>query len=114
MAGAFLVAAGAFILFQHLDRSAGLLGSVSGIAGRTLGVVPAVVFAISRTLEAYGANPRVFLQDFVKQLAISFFPLVLVMLGAALSRSGAAQEGIAWSKKDCERVDPAAGRSTLK
>jgi predicted permease len=91
-----------------------LLGSVSGIAGRTLGVVPAVIFAISRTLEAYGANPRVFLEDFVKQLAISFCPLVLVMLGAILSRSGAPKEGLAWSKKDCERVDPPTSRSTLK
>jgi len=37
IAGVGLVAAGAFILFEHLDRAAILWGNVFGIASRTWG-----------------------------------------------------------------------------
>jgi hypothetical protein len=113
MAGACLVTAGGFIFLEHLDRAASLLGRISGIADTTLGVATAVIFAIERVLEAHGANPLVFLQNFVKQVVISLCPLALVFLGARLSRSWVRTESFARSKKDCECVDQAAGRSTL-
>jgi len=109
IAGVGLVVAGAFILFEHLDRAAVLWGNVF----RTLGIVPAVIFAASRLARA-SAGERRFLQDFVEQVVIASWPLVLVMAGAVLSRDGRADEGASLLKKDGEGVDPAGGRSTLK
>ena len=114
IAGVGLVAAGAFILFEHLDRAAILWGNVFGIASRTLGIVPAVIFAASRVARACAAGQQRFLEDFVEQVVLASWPLVLVMAGAVLSRDGVGEEGASLLKKDCKGVYPTGGRSTLK
>jgi len=77
IAGVGLVAAGAFILYGHLDRAAVLWGNAFGTAGRALGVMPAVIFAASRVARACGAGQQRFLQDFVEQVVMASWPLVL-------------------------------------
>ncbi|MHB8217318.1 MAG: hypothetical protein ACYDDS_14685 [Candidatus Sulfotelmatobacter sp.] len=114
IAGVGLVAVGAFIWFEHLHRAAAGLGHVFGIPDGALGMVPAVIFAASRMVRAYAADQQRFLQDFIEQVAISAWPLVLVMLGAELSRDDVGDEGDSLSKKECKDVDLTGGRSTLK
>lgn len=108
-----LVVAGAVILFEHLDRAAVLWGNIFWIAGRTLGIVPAIIFAASRVARA-SAGERRFLQDFVEQVMIASWPLVLVMAGAVLSRVKVETSEMPCRKKDCKSVDHAGSRSTLQ
>lgn len=114
IAGVGLVAVGVFIWFEHLDRAAAGLGHVFGIPGGAIGVVPALIFAASRMVRAYAADQQRFLQDFIEQVVISSWPLVLVVVGAELSRNSVGDEGDTPSRKHCEGVDPTGGRSTLK
>jgi hypothetical protein len=119
IAGAALVAVGTFILYQHVDRAAAALGHVSGISGGALGVLPAMIFAASRVVRAYAGDQQRFLRNFLEQALISSWPLVLVTVGAMLSREGIGDEGDSHSKKimnkrNYEVVDLASGRSTLR
>ena len=114
IAGVGLVAVGAFIWYEHMHRAVAGLGDVFGISGGALGVIPALIFAASRMVRAYAADQQRFLQDFIEQVVMSAWPLVLVMLGAELSRDEVGDEGDSLSKKECKDVDLTGGRSTLK
>jgi hypothetical protein len=114
VAGAALVGVGMFILYGHLDRAASQLSDLLGNPGGALGALPTVVFALSRFVEAYAADHQRFLENLVKQILISAWPLLLVMVGTALSWDGFGDEGSTLPKKDCEFVDLIEGSSTLK
>jgi hypothetical protein len=119
IAGAALVAVGTFILYEHVARGAAGLGHVSGISGGTLGVLPAMIFAASRVVRFHAADQQHFLRNFAEQALISSWPLVLVTVGAILSRDGVGDGGDSHSKKiidkrNYEVVDLASGRSTLR
>jgi hypothetical protein len=101
IAGASLLAVGAFILYEHVDRAAVGLGNVTGISGGALGVLPAMIFAASRVVRAYAVDQQRFLHDVVEQALISSWPLVLVVVGAVLSRDGVGDKGDAL-KNNCE------------
>jgi hypothetical protein len=101
IAGAALVAVGTFILYEHIARGAAGLGHVSGISGGALGVLPAMIFAASRVVRFHAADQQHFLRDVVEQAFISSWPLVLVVVGAVLSRDGVGDEGDAL-KNNCE------------
>jgi hypothetical protein len=115
IAGAALVGLGIFILYENLDRAATQLSHLVGtIPGKPLGVLPTVILAASRVLQAYAADHQRFLQGFIQHMLVSFWPLLLVMVGTVLSRDTFADNVNVLPKKDCGRVDLAAGRSTLK
>ena len=96
VAGAVLVVVGMFILYQHLDRAANQL---HGATGGPLGALPTSVFAASRFVQSYAAGHQRFLENLVKQILISAWPLLLVMVGTALSRDGFGDQGDAIPKK---------------
>ena len=84
--GGALVGLGLHILFGNLDRVAEQLQHMLGTpAWETLGVLPSAVLAASQAVQAYGLDHQGFLQTLLWML-ISFWPLVLVILGTALLR----------------------------
>ena len=99
IAGGALVGVGMFILYVHLDRAASQLSHLLGNPGGALGALPTVIFAVSRFVEAYAADHQRFLENFVKQVLISAWPLLLVVVGTVLSWDGFADQGDAIPKK---------------
>jgi len=84
--GGALVGLGLHILFGNLDRVAEQLQHMLGIpAWETLGVLPSAVLAASQAVQAYGLDHQGFLQTLLWML-ISFWPLLLVILGTVLLR----------------------------
>jgi hypothetical protein len=104
-----------FILYENVDRAAVRLVHVPGISGGTLGIVPAMILAASRAVPA--AADEQFLRNFVEQALISSWPLVLVTVGAVLSRERFG-DGRGTLKnivnRKCQVVDVSGGRSTLR
>ena len=86
IAGPALVVIGTFILCEHLDRAAIQLSELPGNSGAVLGALPAAIFAASRVVQALAADHQRFLEDFVKQILLSAWPLLLVMVGTVWSR----------------------------
>ncbi len=86
IAGASLIALGLVILFANLD---GVAASVSNFAGapvhEVLGVLPALGLAALHATQAYAFDPERFISGFVKNL-VSFWPMILILVGAALLR----------------------------
>ncbi len=84
--GGALVGLGLYILFGNLDRVAEQLQHMLGTpAWETLGVLPSAVLAASQAVQAYGLDHQEFLQTLLRML-ISFWPLLLVILGTVLLR----------------------------
>jgi ascorbate-specific PTS system EIIC-type component UlaA len=84
--GGALVGLGLHILFGNLDRVAEQLQHMLGTpAWETLGVLPSAVLAASQAVQAYGLDHQGFLQTLLWML-ISFWPLLLVILGTVLLR----------------------------
>lgn len=97
IAGAGLAAAGMFILYQDVGRAAVELSHTFGRAG--MAVLPILLVA-SRVAQAYAANHRPFVKDFMVQVLMASWPLILVMAGSCWSRQGLRSEGAALQKKD--------------
>jgi len=86
MAGGALVGLGLHILFGNLDRVAEQLQHMLGTPSwETVGVLPSAVLAASQAVQAYGLDHQEFLQTLLRML-ISFWPLLLVILGTVLLR----------------------------
>ena len=84
--GEALVGLGLHILFGNLDRVAEQLQHMLGTpAWETLGALPSAVLAASQAMQAYGLDHQGFLQTLLWML-ISFWPLLLVILGTVLLR----------------------------
>ncbi len=84
--GGALVGLGLHILFGNLDRVVEQLQHMLGTpAWETLGVLPSAVLAASQAVQAYGLDHQEFLQTLLWML-ISFWPLLLVILGTVLLR----------------------------
>ena len=96
VAGAVLIAVGMFILYQHLDRD---VSELLGAPGGPLGALSTSVFAASRFVQSYAADHQRFLENLVKQILISAWPLLLVVVGTVLSLDGFADQGDAIPKK---------------
>jgi len=113
IAGAALVGFGMFILYENLAGAVAWLSHVLGTnSPEALGVLPAVILAASRVLQAYGADHPRSLQGFLQHMLVSSWPLLLVMVGTVLSRDTFTDNVKARSKKDCGLVDLTTGRST--
>jgi hypothetical protein len=110
LAGAALVGLGIFIFHGNLDRAATqwrhLLGTTHGEA---LGVLPTVILAAPRILQAYGTDHQWFVRGFLREIFVSCWPLLLVMVGTVLSRDILIGDVNALPKKDCGLIDLTAG-----
>jgi hypothetical protein len=87
IAGAVLVGFGMFILYGNLAGAIAWLSHVLGAnSSERLGVLPAVILAVSQVVEAQAANQQRLLQGLFQHLLVSSWPLLLVMVGTVLSR----------------------------
>lgn len=87
IAGAAMVGLGLLILVGNLDGAATEWSRLIGATrGETLGVLPSLVLAAARVMQAYAADQRRFLQGFLEHLLVLFWPLLLVIVGTALSQ----------------------------
>ena len=112
IAGAALVGLGIFIF---LDRTASQLSHLLGAIPREApGVLPSLILAAMRVLQAYAADHQRFLQVFLLHAVAASWPLLLVMVGTVLSRDCSTDNVNTLPKKDCGFVDLTAGRSTVR
>jgi hypothetical protein len=86
-AGIALAGLGMFMLYGNLAGEFARLSHVLSAHGSAaLGVLPAVILSVSQALPAYAAGHQQFLQGFVEHVWLTFWPLLPVMAGRALSR----------------------------
>jgi hypothetical protein len=114
VAGAGLIGLGVFILHKNLDQAATQLNQLVSSPKEMLGVLPMVILAVLRVLQAYTSNHQQFLQGVLQHLWLTFWPLVLVSAGTTLSRDAHPGDPSVPAKKDRRIVDLTARRSTLK
>jgi hypothetical protein len=106
LAGAALVGLGIFIFHGNLDRAATEWSHLlSTTPGEALGVLPTVILAAPRVLQSYAADHQRFLQGFLREVFVSCWPLLLVIVGTVLSRDAFTDDVNALPKKDCGLVD---------
>jgi hypothetical protein len=111
LAGAALVGVGIFILHGNLDRAATeWTHLLSTTPGEALGVLPKVILAAPRVLQAYGADHQRFLQSFLRHIFVSCWPLLLVIVGTVLSWDTFTEDVNALPQKDCGSVDLTGGQ----
>jgi hypothetical protein len=111
LAGAALVGVGIFIFHGNLDRAATeWTHLLSTTPGEALGVLPKVILAAPRVLQAYGADHQRFLQSFLRHIFVSCWPLLLVIVGTVLSRDTFTDDVNALPKEDCGPVDLTGGQ----
>ncbi len=111
--GTALIGLGIFVFYENLHQAATQLIHLFGVIPReALGVLPTVILAASRDLQAYGAAHPRSLQGCLLQMLASSWPLLLVIVGTVLSRDCSTDDVHALPKKDCGLVDLTAGRST--
>ena len=110
VAGAALVGIGIFILQGNLDRAATQWRHLlSTTHGKALGVLPTVILAAPRILQAYGADHQWFVRGFLRDLFVSCWPLLLVTVGTLLLRDTFVGDVNALPRKDCGLIDLTAG-----
>ncbi|MGH9512736.1 MAG: hypothetical protein ACRD2U_11440 [Terriglobales bacterium] len=115
IAGAALAGLGVFLLYVNLAAAIGLAKHLFCDHGYgELGVLPSIVLFVSHVLRSYASNPHGFVQGFILQAVVSFWPLVLVIVGTALSRNTSAGNAKMLSKIDCRIVELTGGHSTLE
>lgn len=115
IAGAALAGFGTFILYENLAAAVAWLSHVLGANNsEALGVLPAIILAVSQALQAHAASHQCFLQGFIGHMLVSSWPLLLVMVGTVLSRDTFTDNVNTPPKKDRGLVDLKSGRSTSK
>jgi hypothetical protein len=86
IAGGVLVGLGLHLLSGNLAGDATQLRHLLDLpAGEAIGVLPSVALAASQAAQAYGLDHHRFLDGLLQALA-SFWPLLLVVVGAILLR----------------------------
>jgi hypothetical protein len=89
IAGTALSGLGIFVFYEDLHQAATQLSHLLGVIPReALGVLPTVILAASRILQAYGPDHPRSLQGWLLHLLASSWPLLLIIAGTALSRDG--------------------------
>jgi len=110
LGGAALVGLGIFILQGNLDRAATQWRHLlSTTHGEALGVLPTVILAVPRVLQAYGADHQRFVRGFLREIFVSCWPLLLVVVGTLLLRDTFMGDVNALPEKDCRLIDLTAG-----
>lgn len=84
--GAGLCALGLVFLFANLDAIAASASAFAGVpAPQTLQILPALGLAALHAIQAFAFDHSQFLSGLLRIL-VSFWPLILVLIGAALLR----------------------------
>jgi hypothetical protein len=112
--GAALIGLGIFILYKNLDQAVIQLNHLFSTPREMLGVLPTVILAALRVLQAYASDHQRFVQGLFQHLLVTLWPLLLVIAGTALSREAFPGDRGVITKKDCAIVDLTVRRSTLK
>ena len=87
IAGAGLLALGLVLLFANLDGVAASLDRFAGISSpEAVGILPALSLAALHAAQAYAFDQSGFFSGFLPIL-VSFWPSILVVIGAALLRN---------------------------
>lgn len=90
--GTALIAIGIFVSYENLHQAATQLSYLLYVVPRNaLGVLPTVILAASRVLQAYGADHPRSLQGCLLHMLASSWPLLLVIVGTVLSRDCSAE-----------------------
>ena len=85
--GAALFALGFAILFGNLDAlAASVSRSFGGPEPSSMEPIPALILATSHAVQAYAFEQQGFF-SVLQQFLVSFWPLILVIIGAVLLRS---------------------------
>ena len=84
IAGTALIGLGIFVFYENLHQAATQLSHLL-VPREALGVLPTVILAASRVLQAYGDHPQSLPGCLLHMLASSW-PLLLVIVGMVLSR----------------------------
>jgi hypothetical protein len=86
IAGTILLILGFLILLANLDAVAGQIANAAGTSPEhSPGMLPALVLVTLRAVEAYAFDHAGFLSGLL-QILVSFWPLILIILGAGLLR----------------------------
>jgi hypothetical protein len=87
VAGAVLVTLGILILQENLCRTAVQLSDLLGRSPQeALGALPSIILGASKLAQGYAAGHQQFLEGVLHKMAVSSWPLLLVVVGTALSR----------------------------
>lgn len=87
IAGTAFLGFGMFILYENLSAALSSMRHVLGANGsEALGVMPAGIMAASHAFEACAVAHHRLLQGILHHTLVSFWPLLLVLVGTALSR----------------------------
>jgi hypothetical protein len=84
--GAAALAIGSFLLFVNLDGIAAQINDAVGAPAESVGIFPALGLAGLHALQAFAFDHAGLLSSLL-QILVSFWPLILVLLGTALLRS---------------------------
>jgi len=88
VAGALLLALGLVFLFTNLEGIAACVSNFAGIsAHETVGIVPLLGLTGMHAVQAYTFDHDAFLSG-LRQNLVSFWPLIVVAIGAGLLKSG--------------------------
>src|SRR5437660_12492155 len=102
IAGIALIGLGIFVFYENLHQATTQLSHLLGVIPReALGVLPTVILAASRVLQAYGADHPQSLPGCLLHMLASSWPLLLVIVGTALSRDSSTDNINALPEKDC-------------
>ena len=100
IAGIALIGLGIFVIYENLRQAATQLSHLL-VPREALGVLPTVILAASRVLQAYGADHPQSLPGCLLHMLASSWPLLLVIVGTALSRDSSTDNINALPEKDC-------------
>jgi hypothetical protein len=114
LAGAALAGFGLFMLYENMAVASAWLGSVFGANFEALGILPAAILAVSQSLQAHAVSHPHFLQDVIRHMLVSCWPLLLVIAGTVLSRDTFSDTADALPQRNSGVVDLATNPSTLK
>jgi hypothetical protein len=88
IAGAALAVFGMFPIYENAAGALARFSDGLGNGSRALGTFPAFVLAVSQAVHTYSFCHQQLLQGLFQQLLLSCWPLVLIIVGAALSTDG--------------------------
>ena len=87
--GAALLGLGCFVFYEHLSHAAAQLRHLCSVPCQAPG---GLADAILSAWRAYPPDQKRFVHAFLRYMLISFWPLLLVWAGAALSRDAFAED----------------------
>jgi hypothetical protein len=115
IAGVALAGFGIFILYANLAGAVTWLSHfLTANSSGALGITPTLILAVAQILQAHAANHQHLLQNYLRHMLVSSWPLLLVTAGTVLSRETFTDNVDTNLRKDCGGVDLTTSRSTSK